>query len=210
MNVKHVVMALAASLIAGTILSAQTPEEIVQKMSTEMQKGDTEGFAMDLSIKMPIIGTVTAHNLINEKKMRSTIVGMDKTTINWSDPTTKWEYDSSTEEVTITAKESPTTENNDTDYGIPDGIVKGYKLKLIKETPDAWYIVCKKARDNKDKDDPKKMELIVSKATYLPICISSKRSVISVRIENYTLGVPESSVTFDAAEFPSAKIIDNR
>ena len=210
MNVKHIVMALAATLIAGTMLSAQTPEEIVQKMSTEMQRGEAEGFAMDLSIKMPIIGTVTAHNLINGKKLKSTIVGKDRISVSWSDPTTKWEYESTTGEITISSKDSPTAENNDTDYGIPDGIVDGYKLKLRKETPEAWYILCKKARDNKDKDDPKKMELVVSKATYLPVCISSKRSLISVMIENYTLGVPESSVTFNPDEFPEAKIIDKR
>lgn len=72
-----------------------------------------------------------------------------------------------------------------------DRITEGYTLHLQKETADAWYILCKKARTNKDKDDPKKMELAVAKATYLPIYLRMKKSFITVSIENVTIGVSD-------------------
>ena len=54
------------------------------------------------------------------------------------------------------------------------------------------------------------MELSVSKATYLPICLRAKASLFTFSIENYALGVTEESVTFDPAAYPNANIIDKR
>ena len=50
---KFIIMAFAAMLFAGTTLLAQTPEEIIDRMSTEMERGDTEGFAMYINMKYP-------------------------------------------------------------------------------------------------------------------------------------------------------------
>ena len=54
------------------------------------------------------------------------------------------------------------------------------------------------------------MDLAVSKATYLPIYLRMKQSVVSVSIEKVSIGVSEKSVTFNPAEYPNAKIIDKR
>lgn len=201
-------MAMAATLFLGAALSAQTPEEIVDRMTAEMAKGDTEGFSMDFNIKIPIVGTVYSHNMVRGDKMKIQITGKDESSISWSDATTKWTYESRTNEITIENKTSSSSDNSDTQAF--DNIADGYKLILKKETDDAWYIVCKKARSNKNKDDSRKMELTVSKATYLPICLRSKASLFTFSIENYVLGVSEESVTFNPAAYPNATIVDKR
>ena len=208
---KCIVMAFAAMLFAGTTLLAQTTEEILGRMSTEMERGNTEGFSIDLNMKIPIVGTVTSHNMILGDKMKFVITSDDKSSIMWSDATTTWSYDEKTGEITIENKKPTTDEKKDDDnMNAFNNITDGYDLTLKKETSDAWYIVCKKSKSNKDKDDPKKMELTVSKATYLPISLRTKQSLITISIENYTLGVSEESVTFNPAEYPNATIIDKR
>lgn len=208
MKIKYIIIALTAMFLSGAVLSAQTPEEIVQKMIAEMDRGDVEGFSMDFNMKIPIIGTVYSHNMVLGDKMKSEINGKDKTSVSWSDATTKWTYKSETGEITIENKTSSGSENTGTENF--DNIADGYKLTLKKETADAWYIVCKKLRSNKNKDDAKKMELTVSKATYLPICLRAKTLLFTFSIENYALGVSEESVTFDPAAYPNATIIDKR
>lgn len=208
MRVKHIFAALAALFLSGAALSAQTPEEIVQKMIAEMDRGSTEGFSMDFNMKIPIVGTVYSHNMVLGDKMKTQLTGKDKSSTSWSDATTKWTYDNRSGEITIENKTSSGSDNSDTKAF--DNIADGYRLTLKKETADAWYIVCKKLKSNKNKDDARKMELTVSKATYLPICLRAKASLFTFSIENYALGVSEESVTFDPAAFPNATIIDKR
>lgn len=208
MRVKYFFAALAALFLSGAALSAQTPEEIVQKMIAEMDRGDTEGFSMDFNMKIPIVGTVYSHNMVLGDKMKTQLTGKDKSSTSWSDATTKWTYDNRSGEITIENKTSSGSDNSDTKAF--DNIADGYRLTLKKETADAWYIVCKKLKSNKNKDDARKMELTVSKATYLPICLRAKASLFTFSIENYVLGVSEESVTFDPAAFPNATIIDKR
>ena len=88
-------------------------------------------------------------------------------------------------------------------------LIKLYEGSL-GETDEAWYIVGKKLKTNKNKDDAKTVEITVSKATYLPICLRAKASVFTISIENYALGVTEESVTFDPAAYPGATIVDKR
>ena len=73
-----------------------------------------------------------------------------------------------------------------------------------------WYIFCKKSKSNKDKDDPKKMYIAVSKADYSCVYLKTKMKGIGISMENCKVGVTEKQVTFNPAEFPSAKIIDER
>ena len=61
-----------------------------------------------------------------------------------------------------------------------------------------------------NKDDAKKIDLVVSKATYLPVSLKTKSLLFTVSIENYALGVSEESVTFDPAAYPDARIVDKR
>lgn len=201
-------MALAAIFLSNAALSAQTPEEIVGKMMARMDRGNIEGFFMDLNMKMPIIGTVRSHNSVSGDRLKSEVSSKEKNSIVWSDATTKWTLNPATREVTIENKGASDSGN----YGVKsfDNLAEGYKLTLKKETENAWYIVCKKRGSNKNKDDAKKMELTVSKDTYLPICLSSKTLLVSVSIENYALGVTRESVTFDPAAYPGVTLIDKR
>lgn len=203
------ITSLFAALICTAGLFAQTPEEIVERMMAEMDRGSVEGFSMDFNMKLPIMGTVYSHNMVLGDKMKSEITGKDKTSVSWSDATTKWTYKSETGEITIENKTSSSGSDN-SDTKAFDNLIDGYKLTLKKETDDAWYIVCKKLRTNKNKHDAKKMEVTVSKATYLPVCLRSKSLLFTFSIENYALGVTEESVTFDLAAYPNATIVDKR
>lgn len=211
MRIKYIVAALVAALLCGSGLSAQTPEEIVKKMSAQMDRAEAEGLIMDLNIKMPIVGTVKSHNLVLGEKMKTIATGKDKKAVMWMNETTKWEYDEQNNEITISSKEPSSDKNkSNSDMKAFDSLTNGYDLVLEKETEDAWYIICKKSKSNKEKDDPVKMDLAVSKATNLPIYLRMKQSVVTISIENVGIGVSEKSVTFNPADFPNAKIIDKR
>jgi len=211
MKMKYVFVAIAAMLLGVAGLLAQTPEEIVNKMSEQMDRGDTEGLVLDFNMKIPVMGTVTSHNKILGKKMRMEMKSKDKVSIIWTDETTKRTYDKQTNELTIeayTPSAGKTSESGNMETF--EGIAEGYDLELQKETADAWYILCKKSKSNKDKDDPKKMELAVAKATYLPIYLKAKVSVINISFENVSLGVKEKDVAFNPDECPNAQIVDKR
>ena len=90
------------------------------------------------------------------------------------------------------------------------GITEGYSVSIKRQTADAWYINCKKLKTNKEKDDPKTMELVVAKDTYRPISLSATLSLVTVTIRNLNFGVTESQVTFDPSQYPGARIIDKR
>jgi hypothetical protein len=64
--------------------------------------------------------------------------------------------------------------------------------------------------ENKDKDDPKRIDLAVSKATYLPVYLKTKTEGVSVTMENFKIGVDEAFVSFNPADYPNVKIIDER
>ena len=81
---------------------------------------------------------------------------------------------------------------------------------MQKETADAWFILCKKAKTNRDKDDPKRMELCIAKTSFLPIYLKTKLSMINISFEHVAIGVTEKEVGFDPNEFPEAEIVDKR
>lgn len=209
MSIKSFVSSIAALFVGISALSAQTPEEIVKEMTTRLARCESEGFSMDFSIGLPIVGTFVSHNMVRGEKLRSEMEKEGKKSISWTDATTKWSYDVNAGEITISTKDSSTSSDT-SDMEAFEGIVDGYDLVLQKETVDTWYILCKKSRKNKDKNDPKRMELAVAKTTYLPVYLRARQSLFSFSIENITPGVSEESVTFDPAGFPGVKIIDNR
>ena len=209
MSIKSFVSSIAALFVGISALSAQTPEEIVKEMTTQLARCESEGFSMDFSIGLPIVGTFVSHNMVRGEKLRSEMEKEGKKSISWTDATTKWSYDVNAGEITISTKDSSTSSDT-SDMDAFEGIVDGYDLVLQKETVDTWYILCRKSRKNKDKNDPKRMELAVAKATYLPVYLRVRQSLFSFSIENITPGVSEESVTFDPAGFPGVKIIDNR
>lgn len=179
-------------------------------MSKQMERAETEGLVMDLNMKLPVIGSITSHNLIRGDKMKVTVSGKGKKAVMWSDGTTRWEYDEEAGEITVQSQKQSDSKKENSEMKAFDSLTEGYDLILEKETADAWYILCKKSKSNKDKDDPAKIDLAVSKATYLPIYLRMKQSVVSVSIEKVSIGVSEKSVTFNPAEYPNAKIIDKR
>lgn len=201
----------AAALLALSLNAhAQTPEEVVRQMAEQMKRADTEGFTMDFIIKMPILGELRSHNSISGDLLKSEVLGKDKQGILWSDKTTKWDYDPTREEITITTKEPDKSEGDDNGLKQFNSITDGYDVTLKSETEDAWQFLCKKSRSNPDKDDPARMELTVSKHDYLPLSLKTKKGLITIAIENFTLGVTPESVTFRPEDYPNATIIDKR
>jgi len=78
------------------------------------------------------------------------------------------------------------------------------------ETDKAWYIACKKLKTNTNKDDPKNMEIVVAKGSYMPLSLSAKTKGITITIKDLAYGVKESDVTFDSSKYPGATIVDKR
>ena len=128
--------------------------------------------------------------------------------VTWSDGKTDWNYDSEKNEIEIT--NAKPREKSEGDAKLFEGITDGYDVKIDKETASEWHIRCKRLKSNPDKDAPKKMDLVVSKGTYWPVSLSTSMAGASVTMRNISFGVTEKQVTFDAKEFPNAKIVDKR
>ena len=209
MRMKSIIATVAAMFLSLS-LSAQTAEEIIDRMNVQLSRADAEGFAMDFNVKMPIIGKICSHNLIRGDKVRMELAMKDNKAITWTTSDTKWDYSPEKAEIVITSKD--TSENKDDGNNLKafESFGNGYKYKIKKETDEYWLIRCKKLKSNKVKDDPKKMYLTVAKGTYLPICLEQKGFLMTVSMENVTIGVTEAQVTFNADEFPGVTITDNR
>ena len=193
--------------VAG-ILVAQTPQEIISRMDAEMDKHDKEGLIMTVDAKIPILGTMTTktYTLGNKARVEANMMGVD--VITWTDGNTSWTYNSKKNEVEISKQgESPESEG---DAEMFNGITDGYDVTIDKETATTWIILCKKSKSNKDKDAPKKMELVVAKGTYMPVSLKTKISGIGITMRNISFGVTEKQVTFNANDYPGATIVDKR
>ena len=90
------------------------------------------------------------------------------------------------------------------------GIIEGYEIILKDETDDAWYLLCRKLRSNRDKDAPKSMDLVVAKGSYYPVSLRATVSGITLTMRDIAFGVSESMVTFNPSDYPGVKILDNR
>lgn len=204
---KKVIITLFAALITATALFAQTAEEIVARMDEEMATFDKDGFSMVMDMKIPIMGTFSTQMYTLGKKYKAMLDVKGKKIITWSDGVNDWDYDSSKNEITI---KNATSSDAEDSMNSLNGITEGYNVKLTKETADAWYILCTKSKTNTNKDDPKKMDLVVSKSTYLPISHSVTVEGVKVTLRDFVKGVTEEEVTFDPSQFPTAKIVDKR
>ena len=208
---KKILVSLFVALFAASTLLAQTPEEIVAKMNQECARFDTEGVSMVMDMKLPILGTYSTQMYVLGNKSKAVLDVKGEESIMWSDETTDWDYDVSKNELTIKPA-NPSDENEDAGDSVNalKNVTEGYDVKLKKETAEAWYFVCTKSKDNTNKDDPKKMDLVVSKATYLPISTTVKEKGVTVTMRDFAIGVTEEQVTFDPAKYANAKIIDKR
>ena len=197
------------ALLAAATLSAQTPEEIIARVDQETARFDAEGCSMVMELKFPIIGAVatTIYTRGDKYKMIMSIKG--DTSISWSDGVTDWDYESSKNTVTI--KPHKADGNSEADNAkMMEGITEGYDVRLKKETADTWQFRCTKSKTNTNKDDPKNMDLVVSKATYLPVSLTARAGGLTITMRDVSIGVSEQEVTFDASKYATAKIIDER
>ena len=191
-------------------LSAQTPEEIITKMEQELKRSDTEGLYMAMEMKIPLVGTIPSRVYSLGKKARAEMETKDKKTILWMDADNTWTYDLSKNEIVITRRESGKPSDTENNMQLLEGLTEGYKLSLEKETGEAWYLRCTKTASNPDKDAPKRMDLVVSKKTGLPLSFTASVSVMTLTFKDIALGVTEDQVTFDPGKYPDATFIDKR
>ena len=190
------------------VLVAQTPKEILSRMDAEMDKHDKEGLIMTVDAKVPILGTMTTktYTLGDKARVEANMMGVD--VITWTDGKTSWTYNSKKNEVEISKQEGSSESEGDAEMF--NGITQGYDVTIDKETAKTWELLCKKSKSNKDKDAPKKMELVVAKGTYMPVSLKTKISGIGITMRNISFGVTEKQVTFNANEYSGATIIDKR
>ncbi len=205
---------IAAISISCTLASAQgksslTAKQIVEKMSAQLERTTTEGFEIDLNLKMPIVGLIRSHIMSLGKKSMMEIESKDNKARTWYDGTTKWDYDF--KEGTLTISEDTSADQNGEGQIAPiKEVGNGYKLSIAGETPTTWKIHCKKEKSNPDKDAPEQIDFTVSKETFLPVYFGGKKSFVTLSFENMKIGVSEESVTFNPADYPDARIIDKR
>lgn len=198
-----------ATLLAATALFAQTNEEILGRMDAELATLDSNGFSMIMDLKIPILGSYSTKMYTFGDKTKALIDVKGEKTILWSDSVTDWEYDVNKNELTISNAKA-TKSSSDDSMSALKGVTDGYDVKLKKEDDIAWYFVCTKSKTNTNKDDPKKMDLAVSKTTFLPVRTSISQHGVTVTFRDFAKGVEEADVTFDPSLYPDATVIDKR
>ena len=207
---KRFFICIAALLASVAISFAQTPEEIIERMDSEMKKADEMGLAITMDLTIPIIGKTSAAMRVRGDKSRTEMSIKDVKETLWMDKTTMWTYSSTSNEVVIESRKNDSKNSQEENIEMFSGITEGYDVKLEKETADTWQFRCDKSKSNPNKDDPKKMTLIVSKKDYMPISLSTKVKGITVTMRDAKLGVSESEVTFNASSLPGVTITDKR
>lgn len=190
---------------------AQTAEEILDRVNVQMNGSAEDGLYMVMDMKLPLLGTYSAAAYSLGDKMRIEMNRDGKRSVSYIDGQTRWEYESEKNTVTIkTVVKDSTASSPENNLEMLRGITDGYRAQIRKETDEAWYIRCTKTRDNKDKNDPRHMDLVVLKPDCRLKSMTAKASFITITMRDFATGVPESKVTFDSAEFPGAAIIDTR
>ena len=197
--------------LAFAVMSfAQTPEEIVDRMSEAMEQLESNGLGMTMDIKIPILGTMSTVAWSLGDKMRMEAEAMGKKIITWMDNDTEWTYTVDDNTVTIENRDAQKPSSEQENMKMLDSVTDGYDVFLKKETDTAWYIQCKKNKSNTNKDDPKTMDLVVAKGSYHPVSLSARVSGITVTMRDLDFNVTEKQVTFNKADYPGAKIVDKR
>ena len=204
------VFSLLATLLLAVAAFGQTAEEIISRMEDVMNKHENDGLYMIIDIKIPILGTMSTKTWALGDKMRMEAKTAGVLAITWVDGRTQWTYNSKTEELEIETLNEQAAAGSESDAEMFSGITEGYDVSIQKETADAWYILCKKTKNNKEKDDPKTMDLVVAKGTYHPVSLSAKMSGVTMSMHDLKIGVSEKEVTFDPKAYPDAKVVDKR
>ena len=204
------VFSFLIALLAAAFAFAQTPEEVLYNMVEAMEKREKDGLAMTVDVKLPIIGTMSTKTVTKGDKCRIDAKMMGVDVITWTDGNTSWTYNSKTNEIVIENDVPSSSTDSSGDVEMFEGITEGYDVSFEKETDQAWYILCKKSKDNMEKDDPKTMHVVVAKDTYYPVSLSAKMSGVSMTMRGISFGVSEDQVTFNPAKYPGATITDKR
>lgn len=205
---KKLVFSIVAVFALGIAAFAQTPEEIIANMDKAFEPAESEGMAMTMDVKIPIIGKSTTYVYMIGKKERSETTIMKHKIVTFMTEDTLWEYDTFSNEIKI--KDVNPVDIDGSEADLFSGILEGYDVTLKKETDEAWYLLCQKSKDNTEKEDPVKMDLVVSKTTNLPISLSTKVSGVTLTLHDIKIGIDEKFVTFDINDYPDAKIVDER
>ena len=206
---KRFIVLLAACLLSVAAF-AQTPQEIIDKMEEVMDKLEVDGLVMTMDVKIPILGSMTTRAWSRGDKTRIEGEMLGVKIINFTDGETEWEYNTKENKVRIKHQDASKESQEESNAQLFDIISEGYDVSLGSETASAWTLRCKKSKSNKNKDDPKSIDLVVAKGTYYPVSLSTKVSGISVKMYDLGFNVTEKQVTFDPAEFPGVTIIDER
>ena len=165
---------------------------------------------MVMNAENPHPGHVFDNDVHAGGKIQGVIDVKGNVTQIWSDGVTTWSHDAAKNELTIT-NATPSEDNKaESNVKTLNGITEGYDVKMKKETDEAWYFICTKSKGNTKKDDPKKMDLVISKSTYLPLSTSIKEKGITITMRDFSIGVTEEEVTFDPSRYADATIIDKR
>jgi outer membrane lipoprotein-sorting protein len=204
------IIALLTAFSLAVAAFAQTPEEIITEMEETMAQLEVDGLVMAMDIKIPILGTMSSKAWNKGEKTRIEGEMMGVRIVTFIDGDTEWEYNSKENQVRIRRHDPSKESQEESNAKLFEAISEGYDVFLDKETATAWHIRCKKNKNNKEKDDPKTMDLVVAKGTYYPVSLSAKVSGITVRMYDLGFNVSEKQVTFDRADYPGATIIDER
>lgn len=197
-----------AALVFSFCAFAQTPEEIVSRMETVMGgHNEADGLTMVMDMKIPILGTMSSKTYVLGEKMKMIATVRNEQVVTWYDGEVSRTYVPKTNEITVSTKKSKKVEDAGSEMEMFSGVTAGYDVSIKKETDQAWYLLCKKSKTNKEKDDPKTMELVVAKGTYMPLSISAKMSGVTMTIRDVGYEVTEADVTFNPADYPDAKIV---
>ena len=200
-----IIVALAAFT---SVAYSQTADEIIARMEQELKKGESQGTAITFDIHIPLLGEVSSRIKTLGDFSRADLDAKGEKGIIWVAKDTTWTYSSKDNEIVIETGKSKDSSQDGNE--MLNGITEGYDATIVKETADTWQLRCNKSKSNKDKDDPGKMDLVVSKKTYLPVSLTAKVKGITMTLRNFSIGVSKKDVTFNPSEFKGAKITDKR
>lgn len=208
---KKLAISVLSYLAIALAALAQSPAEILSRMEAELDKhDDSEGIAMTVDVKVPILGTMTTrcYSLGDKTRVEGTMAGVK--IVTFTDGVTEWTYTDKNNEIEITKAKPSSSADADGDMALFEGVQEGYDITLKKEDAKAWYLNCKKSKDNKDKDAPKSIDIAVRKSDYFPLSLSASISGTKMTMRDFSFGVTEKQVTFDIKDYPGATVEDKR
>lgn len=208
---KKILYILVTLVLSSVSVFAQTPEEIIAQMDQVMEKHEAkDGFAMVMEMKIPILGTFASAVKSWGDKMRMEIDVKGEQMITYIDGDTEWDYNVKEKVIKIKKRDVTKKTKEEENMKMFQSATEGYDVSISKETDKAWFLRCKKNRSNTNKDDPKNMDLVVAKGTYMPISLSAKVSGITITMRDLDFNVTEKDVTFNQADYPGVKVVDER